>query len=144
MFAANGFRIEVDTEAELGQRLKLHTLPYSKATTFDQTDVLELASLLHNSSDESVTTLVLKNDSAHSTLKCPKLVSMFASRACRKSVMIGTALKVSEMKRIVSNLATIEQPWNCPHGRPTMRHLENMDNLRRRKIMNACALISVS
>jgi len=30
------------------------------------------------------------------------------------------------MKRVVSQLGTIEYPWNCPHGRPTMRHLVNL------------------
>ena len=23
-------------------------------------------------------------------------------------------------------MGTIDQPWNCPHGRPTMRHLLDM------------------
>ncbi|VDK42723.1 unnamed protein product [Gongylonema pulchrum] len=40
-----------------------------------------------------------------------KLRKLFASRACRKSVMIGTALTLPQMEK------------NCPHGRPTLRHL---------------------
>lgn len=36
---------------------------------------------------------------------------MFASRACRKSVMIGTALNVDQMKKIVRHMSEIEQPW---------------------------------
>ena len=55
---------------------------------------------------------------------------MFASRACRQSVMIGTALNQQEMKKIVSHMGDIEQPWNCPHGRPTIRHLVNLDMIR--------------
>jgi DNA mismatch repair ATPase MutL len=55
--------------------------------------------------------------------RLPKLVAMFASRACRSSVMIGTALTTAEMRGIVNRLDSIEQPWNCPHGRPTVRHL---------------------
>ena len=50
---------------------------------------------------------------------------MFASRACRKSVMIGTALNAPNMRELVDHMGQIEQPWNCPHGRPTMRHLVN-------------------
>lgn len=42
-------------------------------------------------------------------------------------VMIGTALNTSEMKKLVVHMGEIEQPWNCPHGRPTMRHLVNLD-----------------
>lgn len=42
-------------------------------------------------------------------------------------VMIGTALSVNEMKKLVAHMGDIEHPWNCPHGRPTMRHLANLD-----------------
>lgn len=42
-------------------------------------------------------------------------------------VMIGTALSASEMKKLVVHMGEIEHPWNCPHGRPTMRHLANLD-----------------
>jgi hypothetical protein len=37
--------------------------------------------------------------------------------------MIGTALSQKEMDKIVQRLADMERPWNCPHGRPTMRHV---------------------
>jgi hypothetical protein len=40
--------------------------------------------------------------------------------------MIGTSLRHNDMKKIVSQLQTIDQPWNCPHGRPTMRHLADL------------------
>lgn len=36
---------------------------------------------------------------------------MFASRACRKSVMIGTALSKADMKKLVDHMAEIDQPW---------------------------------
>ena len=52
-----------------------------------------------------------------------KFQKMFASRACRKSVMFGKDLSQIEMQKIVNNLSDISQPWSCPHGRPTMRHL---------------------
>jgi len=52
-----------------------------------------------------------------------------ASRACRSSVMVGASLTNFQMKRILNNLANIKQPWNCPHGRPTMRHLANLNTL---------------
>ena len=55
-----------------------------------------------------------------------KIAKMFASRACRSSIMIGTALNNSQMRQIVNNLGTMENPWCCPHGRPTMRFLHRM------------------
>ena len=58
--------------------------------------------------------------------------AMFASRACRTSVMIGTALAPRDMRKLVDHMAEIDQPWNCPHGRPTMRHLVNLNMIRKR------------
>ena len=56
--------------------------------------------------------------------------SMLASRACRSSVMIGTALSKQKMTKILHQLAGLDSPWNCPHGRPTMRHLVDLATLR--------------
>ena len=41
--------------------------------------------------------------------------------------MIGKPLARPAMERIVRNLATMDHPWNCPHGRPTMRHVGRVD-----------------
>ncbi|XP_037890987.1 mismatch repair endonuclease PMS2-like [Glossina fuscipes] len=38
--------------------------------------------------------------------------AMFASRACPKSIMIGTALKKSTMKQLVQHMGEMEQPWD--------------------------------
>ena len=43
--------------------------------------------------------------------------------------MIGTALDLPKCKKIVKQLGTLQQPWNCPHGRPTIRHLIDLDEL---------------
>ena len=37
--------------------------------------------------------------------------------------MIGKALSQKQMERVVRHMGEMEKPWNCPHGRPTMRHL---------------------
>ena len=49
-------------------------------------------------------------------LRPSKIYSILASRACRSSIMIGTDLEFKTMKKVVTNLATLESPWNCPHG----------------------------
>jgi hypothetical protein len=41
---------------------------------------------------------------------------MLAMRACRSSIMIGKALNLRQMRRVLDNLATLQAPWNCPHG----------------------------
>ena len=76
-------------------------------------------------------------------VRCSKARSMFAMRACRKSVMVGMPLTHHQMTtvslnsliigefthsiflsyQVIRHMGTMDQPWNCPHGRPTMRHL---------------------
>ena len=48
---------------------------------------------------------------------------MLAMRACRSSIMIGKTLDRRSMRKTLDHLADLDSPWNCPHGRPTMRHL---------------------
>ena len=43
--------------------------------------------------------------------------------------MIGTHLDRPQMSRLVRQLSTLHQPWNCPHGRPTLRHLVDLKQL---------------
>ena len=42
--------------------------------------------------------------------------------------MIGKTLSVRQMGDVLRHMGEIEKPWNCPHGRPTMRHLTSLDN----------------
>ncbi|XP_077481717.1 mismatch repair endonuclease PMS2 [Stigmatopora argus] len=113
IFRKNGFEFQVDEDAQMMERVKLVSLPTSKNWTFGPADIDELIFML--------------SDSPGVMCRPSRVRQMFASRACRKSVMIGTALSRSEMKKIVVRMGEIEQPWNCPHGRPTMRHLINLD-----------------
>ena len=126
VFAKNGFHF-VEKQLDNGvSQLCLSTLPHSKQTQFGPEDVRELAALIRDVPPPG------KRGPEFVYPKLPKLRSMFASRACRSSVMIGTALDDRKMKSIVRNLSGLEQPWNCPHGRPTMRHLISLRELQQR------------
>lgn len=108
----NGFIVNVDQsgDAPVGSRCQLVSLPLSRETTFSLTDLDELLALL----------------SEHPTGTMPrpsKVRKMFAMRACRSSIMIGKTLTHQQMGRVVKHLGELDKPWNCPHGRPTMRHL---------------------
>ncbi|KAL8445789.1 hypothetical protein Emed_005345 [Eimeria media] len=48
---------------------------------------------------------------------------ILASKACRSAVMIGDALAPHKQLAILRRMASLQLPFNCPHGRPTMRHL---------------------
>ena len=121
---ANGFTFEIDENAPSGQKCKLLTLPMSENTVFDLHDLEELIHLMSlegagggNEFDKG------KGNAKAPVVRPSKVRKMFAMRACRSSVMVGKALTVSQMRKIVRHMAELDKPWNCPHGRPTMRHL---------------------
>ncbi len=41
-------------------------------------------------------------------------------RSCRKSIKAGDSLTVVEMENLLRELSKCEQPFTCPHGRPTL------------------------
>lgn len=111
---ANGFKVDVDAtgNAPVGSRCQVLALPLSRETTFSLGDLEELISLLGEESSES----------SH-VPRPSKVRKMFAMRACRSSIMIGRALTGSQMHTLLGHMGELDKPWNCPHGRPTMRHL---------------------
>lgn len=43
-----------------------------------------------------------------------------ASMACKAAVKGNNTLKTAEMEALLDELLTLENPYNCPHGRPTI------------------------
>lgn len=62
-------------------------------------------------------------------IKCveDEAYSKIASMACRISIMAGDELSMPQMKRMIENLRSLKQPFNCPHGRPTFLKYEYKD-----------------
>ncbi|XP_027730537.1 mismatch repair endonuclease PMS2 [Vombatus ursinus] len=113
IFRKNGFDFVIDELAPVTERVKLISLPTSKNWTFGPQDIDEMIFML--------------SDCPGVMCRPSRVRQMFASRACRKSVMIGTALNKNEMKKLITHMGEIEHPWNCPHGRPTMRHIASLN-----------------
>ncbi|KAJ2493705.1 ATP-binding mismatch repair protein [Coemansia sp. RSA 2050] len=109
----NGFFVDVDEDAMPGQRLRLKSQPVIDKTVFDQRDLMELVAQL------CVDPVGVP--------RCERARRVFASRACRKSTMIGDPLSKGQMRDIVMHLGELDHPWNCPHGRPTLRHLYRLE-----------------
>lgn len=108
----NGFILTIDPSSQdVGGRCQLVSLPVSRETTFSINDLEELIALL------------AENGGRGGMVRPSKVRKMFAMRACRSSIMIGKSLTKTQMGKVVRHMGEIEQPWNCPHGRPTMRHL---------------------
>jgi DNA mismatch repair protein PMS2 len=118
----NGFLVEIDTSGEsmVGQRCSLVSLPLSKEVVFGVRDLEQLIQLLADS----------PGFGEGAVPRPSKVRKMFAMRACRSSIMIGKTLSKKQMQKVVAQMGTIDKPWNCPHGRPTMRHLCSLDTLQ--------------
>ncbi|TQB73546.1 hypothetical protein MPDQ_005748 [Monascus purpureus] len=124
----NGFVVQINDSGDvpIGQRCKLVSLPLSKEVVFGIRDLEELIVLL--SETPSTATQSASNNAY--TPRPSKVQKMFAMRACRSSIMIGKTLTHKQMEKVVRNMGTIDKPWNCPHGRPTMRHLVSLGEWR--------------
>ncbi|KAK5676956.1 ATP-binding mismatch repair protein [Elasticomyces elasticus] len=117
---ANGFEIETtsdltEDDESSGRTFRLLTLPISGEKTFEMSDLDELLHLLSEA------------PAGGQDIPRPKKVQrMLAMRACRSSIMVGKTLAVKQMQKVVRHMGEMEKPWNCPHGRPTMRHLAGL------------------
>lgn len=105
-----GFRIEVDPLLPSTKRVAVLAMPYFEKLRLGRDDIREIMGRV-------------ANGEGMRSFCCTKVMRMYASMACRSSVMIGTALSRGKMDEILQNLSKLVQPWNCPHGRPTIRHL---------------------
>lgn len=119
IFLQNGFDFVVDAERPAGTRVALTKVPHSRGWQFSRQDVEEMIFML--------------SDAPGIMCRPSRVSAMFASRACRQAVMIGTALSDAQMRALIRRMGEMEHPWNCPHGRPTLRHLINLDMLAQHK-----------
>ena len=59
------------------------------------------------------------------------LENLSANRACRNAIKIHHPLPGDEMRQLIQDLFECEQPWACPHGRPTVLKMEDSELERR-------------
>ncbi|CAN8003374.1 unnamed protein product, partial [Ixodes hexagonus] len=123
VFEKNGFAFEVDESQPSGQKVKLVSVPVSGSWQFGKEGKSYFLHWFVHHVDELIFML---SDNPHTVCRPTKARQMFASRACRKSVMVGMPLTLATMGKVVSHLGELHHPWNCPHGRPTMRHLVSL------------------
>ena len=48
------------------------------------------------------------------------ILNKLASMACKAAVKGNTLMSVAEVKALLDELMTLDNPYNCPHGRPTI------------------------
>lgn len=152
IFEKNGFKFQFDDKKAIRHRLSLIAIPHNGSggdgrapVTFGAEDVGALCALLGADGETSSSGYIAGSGtgadgggsagnnavrrhagSMGGVIRLPKSVAMFASRACRSSVMIGEALSKTKMDDIIKRLYELEQPWTCAHGRPTIRHIRDV------------------
>ncbi|UJG42767.1 MAG: DNA mismatch repair endonuclease MutL [Candidatus Heimdallarchaeum endolithica] len=52
--------------------------------------------------------------------KLQVIKDLVALTACRRSIKAGDSLSFIEAKKLITELLEQDDPWTCPHGRPTM------------------------
>ncbi|MGI6071978.1 MAG: DNA mismatch repair endonuclease MutL [Lachnospiraceae bacterium] len=74
---------------------------------------IDSSELLHAFIDE-----IMENPSAPAGSEL--LLDRIAMAACKAAVKGGTALSSAEADRLIEELLSLDNPYNCPHGRPTI------------------------
>ncbi|MBO4537650.1 MAG: DNA mismatch repair endonuclease MutL [Erysipelotrichaceae bacterium] len=113
------------TPAQMNQLEKINEMLECislKLDTFSLNSVVvrELPTFIEGDEEGFIRELIeqITNDRQMSVLDVRR--EKIASMACHASVKFNTYLTVEESKRLLSRLSRCAQPFNCPHGRPTM------------------------
>ncbi|MES1920665.1 ATP-binding mismatch repair protein, partial [Bonamia ostreae] len=99
------------------------TIPLYKNLNFDYFDIKDMCR-------------VLKDGYFTDDFQFKSVKLAIATKACRSAIMVGKALSRKEMLQIVRNLVHLENPWSCPHGRPTICHLKEINSLLDKNKLN--------
>lgn len=124
-FERRGFQFIYDENKPPGYRVQLSSTSICKGQGMDV--------YLDKSDIEELLNVAIESPSALPSYNLKKVKDLAASRACRKSVMIGDKLSESQMKSIVSKMSNLSNPWVCAHDRPTIRHLMDVEWMERFK-----------
>ncbi|KYO01395.1 putative DNA mismatch repair protein PMS1 [Plasmodium gaboni] len=135
----NNINEQIDEEEEMLMELNVYllSLPVFNGKILE---VVDFMSLLHHLTEHPVASYNESALSAKSTLdlnnktdtwfnynfpRPQKVWRILASKACRNAIMVGKSLNIYEMIKIKKKLSFLKNPWNCPHGRPTIKYLIN-------------------
>lgn len=82
--------------------------------------IRELPSWMTHIDEQALIMDIVGQLSEKSKSKEEVLHNLLASLACHSSIKFNDYLSFSEMQKIVDDVMSCEQPYHCPHGRPTM------------------------
>ncbi|MBI3721473.1 MAG: DNA mismatch repair protein MutL, partial [Fimbriimonas ginsengisoli] len=72
-------------------------------------------------------------DSAVTRRLAPTREQIWITASCKMAVKAGDSLGLAEMERLIVDLASTENPYMCPHGRPITLTLGRDELMRKFK-----------
>ena len=72
-----------------------------------------------------------EGESAAANVSRRILEELAAERSCKAAIKIHRVMGAAEMEALVSELFACDQPYACPHGRPTVLYLGDGELERR-------------
>ena len=103
------------------------TFPSIYAYKFKYEDFVNIVRKLQEKNYKIIEGEFKNNDLVKKLFLSDSVLKYIATKACRMSIMIGVTLDENRMEQILSDMSKILSPWNCPHGRPTMRLLHELE-----------------
>ena len=71
-------------------------------------------------SEELLRDIIDNLDENSTSLKSELITEKIASMSCKAAVKGNNKLSFREADELISELLTLDNPYNCPHGRPTI------------------------
>ena len=122
LYAQLGFNIHKEQND-----IYITTFPSIYSYKFKYEDFVNIVRKLQEKNYKIIEGEFKNNDLVKKLFLSDSVLKYIATKACRMSIMIGVTLDKVRMEKILSDMAKILSPWNCPHGRPTMRLLNKLD-----------------
>eukprot|EP00347_Sterkiella_histriomuscorum_P000590 403375263 len=138
IFNAFGFQFEKMFWNKYQVQIKVHSLPQSNDTQFEESDFHNLVTAIRNfDTDDRTKNKYITDQQIFDYLMPKKIMQVLALKACRKSVMVGKKLERRQQYEIVSGLSNLKDPWICAHGRPTMRYIMDIQDFQDKLLLRS-------
>lgn len=93
------------------KRVSLSCVPMSGNWLLGPSDIDELLFMLQDSPVNEMEDRNQMNQALMARYRPSRVRAMFASRACRKAVMVGDPLTLTRMTNLLRQLGELQQPW---------------------------------
>ncbi|UKJ88823.1 DNA mismatch repair protein [Theileria orientalis] len=121
MFNDPEIKMSAGSQDHMAKGVYVHTFPQVLGRELKENDLIEF---IHQLSSTEGGENVNTNQYIRGTGSIPrpqKVWNLLATRACKSSIKVGDSLSNVQMKSIIKNLSLLIHPWNCPHGRPSIK-----------------------